>query len=392
MQMKIAIFIQQAVYNRLYGGEGQLTGIGWFIVHLVRSLAEIDRANHYTLFYVSRDCLHEQAQKLLHLEEASNFSLFQIPLPGPSIYGLWHVLGRPRVESFIGQVDVLHLPTVAVRVPTHLKRVITIPDLTYLHFPEAYSVRMRMFVDKALRDALESGASLVAISEYVASDLVKFGFAREQISTVYPGGNTGFDLSTQLEPEHVLAKWDVSEPYILFVGALTPRKNIPNLVRAYAKMPEAVRNRYRLLLVGPKADDTEHVMQTIEKVGIQPRVTIAGFVDEVDLGALHRGATAFVMPSLSEGFGIPVVDSMAAGVPVIVSSAGSLPEVAGDAGVYCNPYDVRSISDALARVLLDNGLRCEMIEKGRVQAQKFSWTKAAEQMLQVYSKVVEQPQ
>jgi alpha-1,3-rhamnosyl/mannosyltransferase len=178
------------------------------------------------------------------------------------------------------------------------------------------------------------------------------------------------------------------DQYILFLGNLEPRKNLPRLMAAYQSLPQPIRRRYPLVIAGAKGWGTEEVKETLLSFRRDEKPIFTGYIPQTALPILYRGASLFVYPSLYEGFGLPVIEAMASGVPVITSGSTSLPEVVGDAGMLVNPYDVDRLKGAMMELLEDERKRKEMIEKGIVRARLFSWEKCARETITVYEKVL----
>jgi alpha-1,3-rhamnosyl/mannosyltransferase len=182
-------------------------------------------------------------------------------------------------------------------------------------------------------------------------------------------------FSTRVEPARL------DKPYVLAAGTLEPRKNLVRLIEAWAALPEAVRSRHVLALVGPTGWDVEATLAAAR--AHSDDVRLLGYVGDDELVALYAGAAAFAYPSLYEGFGLPVLEAMAAGAPVVTSTASSLPEVAGDAALLVDPHDVRALRDALVAVLTDEGRATALRAAGRERAAAFSWERAAVETLAV---------
>lgn len=384
MGLTIGIVIQQAIYSRLYGGQHQLTGVGWYTVNLVRALAQLDTPHRFVLVYASPSSRDAYARSLLELADRPNFELLRLPLPVPLAYAGWHYVGRPRVEWVAGDLDVLHVPSIAVSVPSRCAQVVTVHDVTHLAFPRVYSRRARMFADRTLARARASRSLVIVPCCNVAQELARLGFREEDIRRTYYCGSLGPGETPDADPTASLASLGVVRPYILFVGASTKRKNLPNLVAAYARLPRDIRDSHQLVLAGPHADDAEAVAAAIDNASLQSRVVITGYLSDANLRLLHQNAALFVMPSLSEGFGIPVVDSMQMGVPVAVSDAGSLAEIVGQAGLLFDPRSPDSIAQAMTRGLTDAKLRERLVARGLEAAAKFSWENTAQETLAVY--------
>jgi glycosyltransferase involved in cell wall biosynthesis len=223
---------------------------------------------------------------------------------------------------------------------------------------------------------------VVADSEATRRDLIeRLHTPPERITVAYPGRDPSF--APVRDPGllgGVLKRYRITFPYVLYVGTLHPRKNLLTMLDA---MAELVRRGFDLhwVVAGKKGWLYEPLFARLRQLGLEQRVHVVGYVPDTDLPALLSGASAFVLPSLYEGFGFPVLEAMACGAAVLCSNASSLPEVAGDAAVLLDPGDIRQWTEALFRVLQDEALRRGMIERGVKQAARFSWAACAEAVL-----------
>jgi glycosyltransferase involved in cell wall biosynthesis len=224
-----------------------------------------------------------------------------------------------------------------------------------------------------IRPALRRAAALVCNSEATRADLVaRFPAAatRARVVTFAADARFGHAVrSAEVEARHGLGR-----PYVLAVGTLEPRKNLERLIAAWEQLP----GTHALALVGPRGWDDELIVQRARRAG---DVRLLGRVSDDDLAALYAGAACFAYPSLYEGFGLPVLEAMAAGAPVVTSNLSSLPEVAGDAALLVDPRDIAGLRDALARVLGDDALAGELRARGRKRAAQFSWDRTADATL-----------
>jgi glycosyltransferase involved in cell wall biosynthesis len=226
--------------------------------------------------------------------------------------------------------------------------------------------------------AVRRAASLAAISQATADDLIaRFPRAAGKTAVTPLAADPAFADGGAPDAE-VLARHGIDFPYVLGVGTLEPRKNLPRLMAAFTGLDDGVLAGHRLVLVGPLGWDADH---TVEAIAARPdRVLAVGAVPDADLPALYRGADAFAYPSLYEGFGLPVLEAMIAGVPVLTSDTSSMPEVGGEAAIYVAPRDVGSIRDGLGRMLTDGALRERLATAGRARAAEFSWARYGAEM------------
>jgi glycosyltransferase involved in cell wall biosynthesis len=269
--------------------------------------------------------------------------------------------------------------------------VLTVHDLTPLLFPQWHVPEVRAAFRPTSRFARRC-AAVIAVSENTRKDahrLMKVPLDR--IHTVHEAADKVFrvaeDPAQVMErlAEHGLA----GRSFLLFVGTLEPRKNLPGLLRAFARLRELVPGEPPLLvLAGSKGWLYEPIFREIERLALAAHVRHIENANDETVAALMNAAVALVYPSYYEGFGLPPLEAMACGCPVITSNTSSLPEVVGDAGILANPDDVRQIAEAMQRVFLDANFREDLRRRGLRRAAAFSWERAAKQTLEVYEKVV----
>jgi glycosyltransferase involved in cell wall biosynthesis len=186
----------------------------------------------------------------------------------------------------------------------------------------------------------------------------------------------------------VRARYGIGDKqFVLGVGTLEPRKNWPALIRAWAQLRRERRLSHRLVLAGGKGWLTESIFDAADASGFRSEIVFAGFVADDDLPALYSAADVFVLPSLYEGFGIPVLEAMACGTPVVCANNSSLPEAAGDAALLVSAFDEQGLADAIRQLVEDAGLRSRLTERGWAQASRFTWQAAAATLLATYERV-----
>jgi alpha-1,3-rhamnosyl/mannosyltransferase len=261
--------------------------------------------------------------------------------------------------------------------------VVTVHDLSFARAPELMRTRDRLLFERFVPPSLRRARRVIAVSETTRRDLLEvYGVAPERVVAVPNGVGTRFQPVADARAE-VERRFALAEPYLLFVGALQPRKNAPALVAAYARL---VRKGAEPLLVlaGNDRGGGDQVRAAIADYGLEARVRLLGYVSEPDLPALYSAAEALVFPSLYEGFGIPALEAMACGVPVAASSTTGLGEAVGDAAVTFDPSSVGAIAEAVERLLDDVSLRQRLRAEGLARAAEFTWRRAAEQTAAVY--------
>lgn len=300
-----------------------------------------------------------------------------LPLPRLALYEAWHLARRPRVQRATGHVDVIHATGVAVP-PRSAPLVVTVHDLAYLHDPSQFTAKGRRFFAQALRLLRRDADLVLCSSQATLQDCIAAGIPPHKLrlvplgvrpAQVHPG-----DITTTLH------RYGLERPFVLSVGTLEPRKNLPALIEAFGRVA-ARRDDVDLVLVGATGWHTQ-IDELVRPLGERARVL--GFLPNADRDALYAGAALFCYPSLFEGFGLPVLEAMSAGTPVITSAGTATAEAAGDAGLLIEPKDTAAIATALERLLADPDLAAELAAAGRARAATFSWARTAELTLDAY--------
>lgn len=365
--------------------KGVMTGIGRYTHALVRHLLRIDEENRYVLFFDERASRGLIGEILggHHNAEAKvlPFSRFKKFFP--------YAYSHRFVASAIAKcgADVYHGTTGSLPMGYRGRSVVTVHDLAiYLHpewFPGGQFFSRRFVVPASVRRA----AKVIAVSQATKTDVQKiFATPAEKIAVVYEG----------VEPPPP-DSWEASsarkKPYLLYLGTIEPRKNVVGLVQAYASLakrfPRLIGDT-ELVLAGARGWKSEPAFKAIEEANRAfgnsgPRVQVLGYVSEAEKPALMAHATAFVFPSLYEGFGLPVLEAMNLGVPVITSSLSSLPEIAGrGAALLVDPANPAELSLALKHLLEDPAKRAELGRRGMERSTDFRWDKTAGETLEVY--------
>ncbi len=265
---------------------------------------------------------------------------------------------------------------------TRVPSVMVVCDLVAFDDELAPQRRARVIERATLPPAVRRATALTAISQATADDLGRrFPPARAKTTVTPLAADARFGATDGPSVTEVAARHAIERPYVLAVGTLEPRKNLPRLIEAFALLPDELRDAHELVLVGAAGWETEATMRSIAAHG--GLVRALGHVPDADLPALYRGAALFAYPSLYEGFGLPVLEAMTAGATVLTSDISSLPEVAGDAALYCDPRSSESIRDALARGLGDPAGAAELARRGTARAATFSWDRYAAETLAV---------
>jgi glycosyltransferase involved in cell wall biosynthesis len=265
--------------------------------------------------------------------------------------------------------------------------VVTIHDLAPISFPQTFRRHNRVYLTWANLVTARRAQHILAVSEFTKNELVRLlSVPPEKITVTHNACDARFHPPASPSIDAFRARHGLPERFILFVGTLEPRKNLPTLLEAYARI--ASRTDVPLIIGGGKGWLYDAVFARLEALGLRDRVHFPGFLASEELPLWYAAATVFVFPSRWEGFGIPPLEAMACGTPVVTSNSSSLPEVVGDAGLMVGPDDIDGMGEAILRVLDDAELRAELRERGLRQAQRFSWHISAERTLRVYEQVL----
>ncbi|MEN9985435.1 MAG: hypothetical protein RI925_937 [Pseudomonadota bacterium] len=369
-----------------------LTGIGQYTRQLCSELVrqpDIDLLMSYGMRY----------ERGLHLPSANTTRSLQA---GYSL--LRKILPRPRqlkrlVEEtrftwtsrrILREGYLYHEPNL-LPLPYEGPTVITLHDLSCFDHPETHPEERVSIMHRELPPAVERVDHIIVISEATRRAVQqRFGVDDSRITVTLLAADPRFAPRSADSLKPALAELALNPGgYLLSVGTLEPRKNLTTLFEAYAGLPDAVRQRYPLVVVGMPGWRTEGLMASAQQLVSRGELRFMGYVDDAVLPLLYAGAAAFAYPSRYEGFGLPPLEAMASGVPVLVSNTTSLPEVVGDAGVQVAPDDVDAMREGLHRLLDDRDEARRRAELGLVQATAFSWEKCAAETLAVYRRVLQ---
>ena len=288
----------------------------------------------------------------------------------------WQRTDHPRIDWWTGPVDVVHGPNFVVP-PSRVPALATVHDLTPVHFPELCTADTLQY-PALLRRALRRGAHIHAVSAFVRDEVCSVLGAPPERVHVVPNGVvpvSGGDAARGTAA--------AGGPYVLALGTVEPRKDLPRLVAAFDAIA-AGQPDLRLVVAGPDGWGVEGFREAVDAATHRDRIVRLGWVDDGTRADLLAGSSVFAYPSRYEGFGLPPLEAMAAGVPVVTTRAGALPEVVGDAAELVDPGDTDGLAAALQRVLTDDARRAELVERGRARATQFSWDATADGIVAVY--------
>jgi len=300
----------------------------------------------------------------------------------------WRLLPNRRLWSQIqlskelrhNEPDVVFVPSHVIPILSKTKSVVTIHDLAYYYFPKSYSPFDRRYLNFTTAVSLEKATKIITPSQATKKDILKFHHVNEKKIIVIPHGYNEHIFNQTVNYQNSPLK----NPYYFYVGRIEQRKNIKLLIEAFVLLARK-NEKVELVLAGKNGYGYQEIFNQLDNLplNIRARIIVPGYLPQYDTARYLKHALAFVFPSLYEGFGIPVLESMAIGTPVITSSSSSLPEVSGNAGLLLPPNNPTLWSEAMADLLEKPNLRQEMSLNGLEQAKKFSWRQSAQKTLEV---------
>jgi glycosyltransferase involved in cell wall biosynthesis len=355
-----------------------LTGVEYSLVQLVRHLPRADNRNEYVLYfnfirpeYAAR--FETRVRPLL--SERIDARICRVPNRLLQLARGWT---RWPIERTLGPCAAVLYPAFDMHAQRRGARVATIHDLMPLTHADQYSGRdvadFRRSVPRIAREA----DALIAVSQHTKEMIVeRLSVAPERIVVVHHGVDETFCPAPAAAVTELRRKLGLVRPYILFVGTAEPRKNLLRLIDAFALLRRDVLQEFDLVLAGKAAWGSQRIRERIAAHALESQVFLPGHIGSADLPALYTGAAVFVLPSLAEGFGMPLLEAMACGVPVVASNTTALPEVYGDAALGFDPTSTEALTNALEHVLGDTSLRADLVARGFRRASHFSWEDSA---------------
>ena len=363
-------------------------GPGTWVVakNLLEEITRLDTESQYFIF------LNSLAAADFHLERP-NVRLVKASLLRRSIglrLGYQNVV-LPLLARFHG-LDLLHSLGNYGPLRPLTRSVVTVHDLIPLIAHASGPGRRMRFraatLDFLMEQSLRRADRIAVDSDFTGRQLVAhYPFVAAKIRVIYCGLPRR-ETPSESETRNVLDRHGVRKPYLLAVGLYFPHKNIERLVQAFARLNQGAAIPHQLVLVGEPGANRVSLHAAVAQAAVKDCVVFTGFVSDAEVAALYSAAELFVMPSLMEGFGFPVLEAMASGIPVVCANAGSLPEVAGDAAVLFDPTDVQDMARAIREVLESPALRERLIACGLKRAQRFSFRRMAEETLELYEEIV----
>ena len=356
----------------------QLTGIGRYTFEMCLALLKIEGI---TLYLYSPGSIKNDVRQHFssaHIREMNWNNGLLRQLWSESYLPLWAKLDE--VDIFWGPAH--RLPRL---LPKNMPRVVTIHDLVWRHAAETMSSATYLLEKTHMPFAARS-ADIIVADSYSTADAVSLEFNTEEDRVVV------VPLAAKGDQEPAafiqLKELDIQQPYFLFVGTLEPRKNLTRLLEAYALLPVAVKVQANIVIAGGKGWGDVNIEDEILRLNLSENVRLLGYVSEKQLNALYSYAEFIAMPSVYEGFGLPLLEAMVHGVPALTANNSSMPEVAGDAGLLVDAKDIHSIKNGLRQLITDRNLRGKLAAKAKGNAMRFSWDTSAQQLILCFERAI----
>ncbi len=355
------------------------TGVGTYVLGLLDHLPQLAPDDRFSFFSASTKERYPQR------DWPANVRLVDRRLPVKGLNLAWNRLGWPPLDRLVGApLDLAHSPYPLLVPCRKGKRIVTVHDLFFLKHPEMVGGEVRRDYVRLVREHVRRADGVICVSEYTACEARRLLDVAEDKIAVTPHG---IDPIFQREPsparvEETLRRLKLPRGGILYLGSEEKRKNLVTLVIAYLALARKRRDAPPLVLIGPGSQWSQGGTR------VSPQIRATGYLPKDDVRALFAVSAMLVLPSLEEGFGLPVVEAMAAGLPVVCSTGSALSEVAGDAAVLVEARDATGLAHAVDRLLDDGTLREELRRRGRERSTQFDWQRTASQTLAFYRKVL----
>lgn len=378
---------------------GNKRGFGRFTRELLEALIKIDATNEYIFFIDGHtdeaDSIPRRVQKIVANTDVSAIEAASAN-GRRSVKDLW-AMTRQVLNH---QIDVFFFPAVYSYFPilNRTKIVVTLHDVIADHHPSLIfpDTKSKIFWKLKQNAAVKQAHLIATVSEYSRQQIVEyFNLPESRLRIISEAARSDFKvLTVDNGMRHILVRHglDKDERFLLYVGGISPHKNLGVLIDAFKLIGSNAGTKIKLVLVGDYKDDPffsayPSLKKQVTDLGLENRVIFTGFVPDRDLAYLYNAATLLVLPSLEEGFGLPAVEAMSCGTPVAASNCGSLPEVLGDAGRFFNPRDKQDILKVVQEILADDALRSRMGQDSLNRSRDFSWKRSAEGTLAIFNEL-----
>ena len=362
--------------------KNKLEGIGWFSYETLKRISK-EHPEHEFYFFFDK----EPDASFIFESNVKAIKLFP-PARHPFLYILFFEWAIPRALKKYN-IDYFISPDGFIPLRSNIPSLSVIHDINFEHRPEDFSFLTRWYYTSFFPKFARKSNRIATVSNYSKNDIVNtYHISSDKIDVVYNGSNDKYVPISIVDKEKTKLEYTNAEDYFLYVGSLNPRKNIIGLLKSFDLFKQKTNSTIKLLIVGRVMHNNNYFSDTLNNLIFKDDVLFTGHVHSDKLHYIIASAYAMVYVPFFEGFGIPVIEAMYCDTPVITSNVTSLPEVGGEAVLYVNPYEVQSIAEALINLHTNASLRNELISKGRIQRQKFTWDKTSTLLWKSIEKII----
>ena len=375
--------------------DSQPSGVGLYVFNLVEALSKLEYTESFELGLAYQPGLKNWLKGKLDFPDNLQLypNIYQIPIPVrlsnlfldylPQIFP--HYL-----QPILGKPNVFHGTNYTVYPYKNIQKVITIYDLSFIRYPEYTNSVVQQYTKRLIK-CLEWTDLIITISESSKQDIINYLKVPAEKIFVTPLAsqyNANFLSSLDLDKEVDNINYDFSKPYLLFVSTIEPRKNINAIISAFNFLKQKYKVEHQLVLIGKKGWNYEPIFTAIQNSPCKDEIHHLDYLSNELVALFYSKADVFLYPSHYEGFGLPVLEAMTLGTPVITSNTSSIPEVTGDAAILIDPNDYMQLAEAILQVISDSQLRQNLINKGKIRADLFSWERTAKETLKAYKSII----
>ncbi|MFC2096491.1 glycosyltransferase family 4 protein [Bacteroidota bacterium] len=373
--MNIAVNTRNLLKNKL-------EGIGWFTFETLKRITQGHPEHNFFFIFdrpFSKEFIFSDNIKPVIVGPQARH---------PVLFYYWFEKSIPKVLKEIN-ADIFISPDGYLSLKSDIKALAVIHDISFMHNPKDFPVGIRNYYQYFFPRFAKKARRIVTVSDFSKKDIAsKFKIKSKNIDIVYNGSNEIYEPSSKDEIIKTKNRYTNGNDFFIFVGALSPRKNIANLLSAFNNFKSKTKSKLKLVIVGEKMFKTKNIKDIFSQLKYKDDVVFTGRKSPKELKKLYGAALALTFVPYFEGFGIPIIEAMNCNTAVITSNVTSMPEVAGDAALLVDPFSVESIADAMTKIYNNQNLRNQLIEKGKIQRSKFSWDKTADKFWESIEKVL----